>query len=118
MEKTGLKVENAAAAAAGGGGGAGDRGGLAAEPREEMYQQQAEHLIKRGIHGQALEYLKQALEINPESKVSFSLRIQSAKLTCTEHTVHIVKRSAMQYLSNIRTYCTMGTMAACISWTI
>ena len=94
----GIKLEghnSISAAAAGGGGGAGDRGGLAAEPREEMYQQQAEHLIKRGIHGQALEYLKQALEINPESKVSFSLRIQSAKLTCTEYTVHIVKRSAM-----------------------
>ncbi len=42
-------------------------------PTESMYLKQAEHLMKKGVTNAALGYLKQALTMNPESKVKFRL---------------------------------------------
>jgi hypothetical protein len=36
---------------------------------DAMYLKQGEHLMKKGVYAPALNYLKQSLSINPESKV-------------------------------------------------
>lgn len=39
------------------------------DPNYEMYLRQAEHLMKRGAYNQAIIYLHQSLQMNPDSKV-------------------------------------------------